>query len=50
VAVSGAQDGASGTYRHGRLEIGQLNKTLNVINVLKLNSEYLPGIAEMPAS
>jgi stage II sporulation protein D len=50
VSVSGAQDGASGTYRHGRLEIGQLKKTLNVVNVLKLNSEYLPGIAEMPAS
>ncbi|WP_210604809.1 SpoIID/LytB domain-containing protein [Brevibacterium oceani] len=50
VSVSGAQNGASGTYRHGRLEIGQLNRTLNVINVLKLNKEYLPGVAEMPAS
>lgn len=50
VSVSGAQNGSSGTYRHGRLEIGQLKKTLNVVNVLGLNKEYLPGIAEMPAS
>ncbi|WP_166826879.1 SpoIID/LytB domain-containing protein [Brevibacterium limosum] len=50
VSVSGAQNGATGTYRHGRLEISQLKSTLNVINVLGLNKEYLPGIAEMPAS
>ncbi|MGO1359076.1 MAG: SpoIID/LytB domain-containing protein [Brevibacterium aurantiacum] len=50
VSVSGAQNGATGTYRHGRLEIGQLKSSLNVINVVGLNKEYLPGIAEMPAS
>lgn len=50
VSVSGAQNGATGAYRHGRIEIGQLKSSLNVINVVGLNSEYLPGIAEVPAS
>ncbi|MGO3180690.1 MAG: SpoIID/LytB domain-containing protein [Brevibacterium linens] len=50
VSVSGAQNGATGIYRHGRLEIGQLKSSLNVINVVGLNKEYLPGIAEVPAS
>ena len=50
VAVSSAQNGSTGTYRHGKLEIRQLSKALNVLGVLRVNSEYLPGIAEMPAS
>jgi len=47
-------DGSSasnGTYRHGKLVIGTANgRRLNIVNVLKLNSEYLYGIAEVPSS
>jgi SpoIID/LytB domain protein len=47
-------DGASasnGTYRHGKLIIGTVGgKRLNIVNVLKLNTEYLYGIAEVPSS
>ncbi len=50
VAVSGTQNGATGTYRHGKLEIRQLASALNVLGVMRVNTEYLPGIAEMPAS
>jgi len=39
-----------GTYRHGRLLVTAINGRINVVNVLKLNTEYLYGIAEMPSS
>lgn len=42
--------GANGTYNNGSLEISVINKVLNVSNKLKLNTEYLYGIAEMPSS
>lgn len=42
--------GANGTYNNGRLEISVLSDVLNITNQLKLNSEYLYGIAEMPSS
>ncbi len=42
---------SNGTYRHGKLVIGTAGgRRLNVVNVLKLNSEYLYGIAEVPSS
>jgi len=50
VAVSKAQSGSTGTYRHGKIEIRQLKNALNVLGVMRTNSEYLPGIAEVPAS
>ena len=50
VAVSRAQSGSTGTYRHGKIEIRQLKNALNVLGVMRTNSEYLPGIAEVPAS
>jgi len=47
-------DGASasnGTYRHGELIIGTAGgKRLNIVNLLKLNTEYLWGIAEVPSA
>lgn len=51
VAVPKANDG-SGTvnYRHGKLEVGVLNEKLNLVNVVRLNDEYLYGLAEMPSS
>ena len=50
VSVAHAQNGSTGVYRHGRIEVRQLNKALNVLGVMRTNSEYLPGIAEVPAS
>ena len=47
-------DGSSasnGTYRHGELIIGTAGgKRLNIVNLLKVNTEYLWGIAEVPSS
>lgn len=42
--------GAHGTYRHGRLLLRSSQGVPNIVNRLRLNSEYLYGIAEMPAS
>jgi len=46
VSVSGAQ----GRYRHGRLELRSISGRVNAVNVLRLNDEYMYGIAEMPSS
>lgn len=45
-------NGGSGSvdYRHGRLIIKTLNKKLNLVNQLRVNDEYLYGLAEMPSS
>lgn len=43
-------DGAHGTYRRGRMIISASRGVPNVVNELRLNSEYLYGIAEMPSS
>ncbi len=48
-------NGAQGTYRHGRLTIRAVKDTdgqyyINVVNDLRLNTEYLYGIAESPSS
>jgi stage II sporulation protein D len=42
--------GAHGTYRHGRMLLRSSEGVPNIVNRLRLNSEYLYGIAEMPAS
>lgn len=49
--------GAQGAYRHGDLTFsvkpgpaGQSYDDINVVNTLKLETEYLYGIAEMPSS
>lgn len=46
VSVTGAQ----GTYRYGNLQVTVLQKRLNVANELVLNTEYLYGVDEVPAS
>ena len=46
VTVAGAQ----GSYRHGRLVVRSARGYVNVVNDLRLNTEYLYGIAEMPSS
>ena len=51
VTVPKANDGAdSASYRHGFLEIKPLGGQVNVVNQLRLNDEYLYGLAEMPSS
>jgi SpoIID/LytB domain protein len=42
--------GAPGSYRHGRLVVRNVGGKVNVVNVLRINDEYLYGIAEMPSS
>lgn len=42
--------GAHGTYRHGRMIISARSGVPNIVNQLRLTSEYLYGIAEMPSS
>lgn len=42
--------GAHGTYRHGRMSLSAIKGVPNVVNRLRLNSEYLYGIAEVPSS
>lgn len=51
VAVPKANDG-SGTvnYRHGKIEVDVLGGKLNLVNIVRLNDEYLYGLAEMPSS
>lgn len=51
VAVPRANDGGGTVnYRHGKLEVGVLSGKLNLVNIVRLNDEYLYGLAEMPSS
>ncbi|MDR3201651.1 MAG: SpoIID/LytB domain-containing protein, partial [Bifidobacteriaceae bacterium] len=45
VAVSGAD-----VYRHGRIEASAIGGGVNVVGVMRLNDEYVNGIAEIPRS
>jgi len=42
--------GAQGSYRNGRFTVTNIGGHPNVVNDLRLNTEYLYGIAEMPSS
>lgn len=42
--------GAHGTYRHGRMMLSAISGVPNVVNRLRLNTEYLYGVAEVPSS
>ena len=46
VAVAGAQ----GSYRYGNLQATVIGKRPNVINEVRMNTEYLYGLDEMPSS
>ncbi|RHA38897.1 hypothetical protein D1825_12830 [Cellulomonas rhizosphaerae] len=41
--------GAQGTYRHGVLAFSVSGGSVNVVNELRLDDEYLYGLAEMPS-
>jgi len=43
-------EGAHGSYRYGRLLLSASQGTPNIVNRLRLNTRYLYGLAEMPAS
>lgn len=45
-------NGGSGTvsYRHGKILVNTLSKKLNLVNQVRMNDEYLYGLAEMPSS
>ncbi|WP_425956213.1 SpoIID/LytB domain-containing protein [Xylanimonas sp. McL0601] len=49
-AATATVAGAQGTYRYGTLDVTSLQGRINVANNVILNSEYLYGIDEMPAS
>ncbi|WP_313277309.1 SH3 domain-containing protein [Timonella senegalensis] len=42
--------GAQGKYRHGRITVTVVGGKINVVNDLRLNTEYLYGLGEMPSS
>jgi stage II sporulation protein D len=42
--------GAHGSYRYGQLLLSASKGVPNIVNRLRLNTEYLYGLAEMPAS
>lgn len=50
VDVTVSVTGAKGLYRHGRLELRSIGGRVNAVNVLRLNDEYVYGVAEMPSS
>ncbi|MFF5794240.1 SpoIID/LytB domain-containing protein [Paeniglutamicibacter sp. NPDC012692] len=50
VPKANAESSTPGTYRHGILEAGILNDQVNLVTSLRLNDEYLYGLAEVPSS
>jgi stage II sporulation protein D len=42
--------GAQGSYHYGNLQVTVISKRLNVVNEVAMNTEYLYGLDEMPAS
>ncbi|MGV8908623.1 MAG: SpoIID/LytB domain-containing protein [Propionicimonas sp.] len=48
--ATASMTGAQGTYRYGNLQATVIGSRLNLINELKMNTEYLYGIDEMPSS
>ncbi len=50
LGVPGSTGGSNGTYRYGTMGVSVIDGSLNLVNTLRLNTEYLYGIAEVPAS
>ncbi|MBV1778124.1 SpoIID/LytB domain-containing protein [Paeniglutamicibacter sp. ABSL32-1] len=50
VPQANAESSAPGLYRHGALEAGLLDDQVNLVASLRLNDEYLYGLAEVPSS
>ncbi|GAA1498051.1 SpoIID/LytB domain-containing protein [Paeniglutamicibacter kerguelensis] len=50
IPKANAESSTPGTYRHGVLEAGILDSQVNLVTSLRLNDEYLYGLAEVPSS
>lgn len=51
VSIPGANGGTgTGVYRHGKIEVGIIDNQVNIVNSLRLNDEYLYGLAEVPST
>lgn len=51
VSVPYADGGyGTGNYRHGKITVKLLKNKLNIVNSIRLNDEYLFGLAEVPSS
>jgi len=51
VSIPKTNDGvATGSFRHGKITVKQLKGKLNIVNSLRVNDEYLYGLAEVPSS
>lgn len=51
VTVPKANGGyGNGVYRHGKISVSLLKGKLNIVNSLRVNDEYLYGLAEVPSS
>ncbi|MBG6083586.1 SpoIID/LytB domain-containing protein [Zhihengliuella flava] len=48
--VAGANSGSTGEYRHGSMRAEVLGGKINLVNTLRMNDEYLYGLAEVPSS
>jgi SpoIID/LytB domain protein len=51
VTIPGADaESGTGTYRHGKIDVNNIGGQVNLVNTLRLNDEYLYGLAEVPSS
>lgn len=51
VSIPGADaESGTGTYRHGKINVSVIDGQVNLVNSLRLNDEYLYGLAEVPSS
>lgn len=51
VSIPGADaESGTGVYRHGKIDVGIIGGQVNLVNTIRLNDEYLYGLAEVPSS
>lgn len=50
IPKANAESSSPGLYRHGVFEAGLLGDQVNLVTSLRLNDEYLYGLAEVPSS
>lgn len=51
VSIPGADaESGTGTYRHGKITANIIDGQVNLVNSVRLNDEYLYGLAEVPSS
>lgn len=51
VSIPGADaESGTGVYRHGKIDVSNIGGQVNLVNTIRLNDEYLYGLAEVPSS